>query len=875
MANTNAEIIALLQTDPSQAIRGVLDTLYLFNPATVNDLIELLNKVISNHGFLAVVVDELPETGQNGTVYFVPNGEGAPNSHDEYVWVAEKNAFELIGTTQVDLTDYVKNTDYASASNAGVVKLNTAYGIGAAGGGVITTIKAANDDIDKKTSSYRVIVPNNLDYAVKTSVTTNTIELTDDEKAAVRTWLSAVGTTEYATDGKVGVIKGSGASGLYCNSSGNLVASTASLSAYTSKPVTYVIGKGTLENVLAQYATAQYVDDQVFDVLDYVSNQTTPIKNNINQLDTNIRTVADWVNIKDEDGNRATLETEAQDAYRAINELNAKISDIETVADTAKSIAEGKATGYVFDTVEDMNAWLETNSSILKLGDNLYIRAVNVPDYWWDGETARQLETQKVDLTEYVKFTDYAVGGKPGVIKVSAAYGFGLAASNGYLTGVNRTLEQYNSAQTTTVISKGALENIKDDYIKRGITANTIELTDDEKTAARTWIGAIGDTDYAGTDGSPGTIRSSAAYGTQMVASGYLRAGSDTLESYNTRGVNFFVGKGTLENIKDDYVKRGLTENGIELTDDEKAAARTWLGALGSNDIKFSSTFACTVVNGYAQAMTIPTLERYNNLSQYAFIGKGTLESIKYDLVKQGITANTIALTDEEKAAAQAWLGVSGGTGGDYLPLSGGTLTGTLEISMPGSVAVSYDLLKFSMKTGKSATISMIGGATPVLDIDCGICVKYLRPNTIGGFSNTNIGNASSKWKGIYVLTTYAEKLNNGADIVIPTEGGTLALAPNTVAFTETTIELVDNTIHNTGETSSLTITLPTTDAMFTSQLNFTSGATATAFTAPDTIKWAGDDIVDNAFVPAANKRYSVMFYSDNVNVRAIVQGVE
>lgn len=95
------------------------------------------------------------------------------------------------------------------------------------------------------------------------------------------------------------------------------------------------------------------------------------------------------------------------------------------------------------------------------------------------------------------------------------------------------------------------------------------------------------------------------------------------------------------------------------------------------------------------------------------------------------------------------------------------------------------------------------------------------------------------------------------------------------VNFTTTSVELRDDTVYSTGETSALTITLPTTNATFTSQLNFTSGATATAFTAPDTIKWAGDDITDNAFVPAANKRYSVIFYSDNVNVRAIVQGVE
>ena len=69
----------------------------------------------------------------------------------------------------------------------------------------------------------------------------------------------------------------------------------------------------------------------------------------------------------------------------------------------AVSIAKGRATGYVFNTLADMDAWLEDidNMHRLVVGDNLYIRAIDVPDYWWDGEQKQQLETQKVDLSEY------------------------------------------------------------------------------------------------------------------------------------------------------------------------------------------------------------------------------------------------------------------------------------------------------------------------------------------------------------------------------------------------------------------------------------------------------------------------------------------
>lgn len=74
----------------------------------------------------------------------------------------------------------------------------------------------------------------------------------------------------------------------------------------------------------------------------------------------------------------------------------AKLSEVE-------SIAKGRATGHVFETETDMRTWIAANASALNLGDNLYIRATDVPDYWWDGTSAQPMETQKVDLTEYAK----------------------------------------------------------------------------------------------------------------------------------------------------------------------------------------------------------------------------------------------------------------------------------------------------------------------------------------------------------------------------------------------------------------------------------------------------------------------------------------
>lgn len=121
----------------------------------------------------------------------------------------------------------------------------------------------------------------------------------------------------------------------------------------------------------------------------------------------------------------------------------------------------------------------------------------------------------------------------------------------------------------------GTAPDVHDEYVWIDAT-QTFELIGTTQVDLTDYVKK---TDYAGTDGSPGIIRTSVSYGTQMVASGYIRAGVDTLETYKTRGVNSFIGKGTLENIKYDLVKQGITANTIALTDEEKASARQWQGA--------------------------------------------------------------------------------------------------------------------------------------------------------------------------------------------------------------------------------------------------------------------------------------------------------
>ena len=62
------------------------------------------------------VVQSLPATGAAGTIYLVSHGGTGNNVYDEYIYV--NNAFEMIGTTAVDLSGYVQSSDLVAVTNA-------------------------------------------------------------------------------------------------------------------------------------------------------------------------------------------------------------------------------------------------------------------------------------------------------------------------------------------------------------------------------------------------------------------------------------------------------------------------------------------------------------------------------------------------------------------------------------------------------------------------------------------------------------------------------------------------------------------------------------------------------------------------------------
>ncbi len=81
------------------------------------------------------VVTELPETGESGIIYFVPPiTRTTQNEYEEYMWIDE--AFELIGTTKVDLSDYytIEEVDNAMQAESDERKADDAKLLPLAGG---------------------------------------------------------------------------------------------------------------------------------------------------------------------------------------------------------------------------------------------------------------------------------------------------------------------------------------------------------------------------------------------------------------------------------------------------------------------------------------------------------------------------------------------------------------------------------------------------------------------------------------------------------------------------------------------------------------------------------------------------------------------
>lgn len=84
---------------------------------TANDVQSSINSALADiTGISFEIVTQLPESGLAGKFYLMANSGSGNNIYDEYIYYNSK--WEKIGTTEVDLSGYLKTTDMVAIQNS-------------------------------------------------------------------------------------------------------------------------------------------------------------------------------------------------------------------------------------------------------------------------------------------------------------------------------------------------------------------------------------------------------------------------------------------------------------------------------------------------------------------------------------------------------------------------------------------------------------------------------------------------------------------------------------------------------------------------------------------------------------------------------------
>lgn len=93
---------------------------------TQSQVQSLINSAVGNITSIRYEkVSSLPATGSNGVIYLVANTHGTQDIYDEYIWISDSKAFEKIGSTDIDLSAYVKKSELTAITTN---DLNTMWG---------------------------------------------------------------------------------------------------------------------------------------------------------------------------------------------------------------------------------------------------------------------------------------------------------------------------------------------------------------------------------------------------------------------------------------------------------------------------------------------------------------------------------------------------------------------------------------------------------------------------------------------------------------------------------------------------------------------------------------------------------------------------
>ena len=240
-------------------------------------------------------------------------------------------------------------------------------------------------------------------------------------------------------------------------------------------------------------------------------------------------------------------------------------------------------------------------------------------------------------------------------------------------------------------------------------------ITTDESTGVKsyTWVKLIRSTDEV----SPSTagIVKGGNYGLRVLTgqNGMLAGTPRTLEQYSSLNASFVIAKGTLGNIRSNYVKLGVTANDETLTDDQQTNACDWLGAVKktTSEYKLYGTDANgkAVLLGYTNGMAGSNIVQRNpdgsiqtivSTGEYHAVNNKRMISYVGNLPDNlTLTENTSAESGEvsegTKAKWQHWLGL-------------GIIIGKLEQEI-GTVGAFYPIIPDTWNFAEVPVVPKLG----------------------------------------------------------------------------------------------------------------------------------------------------------------------
>lgn len=95
----------------------------LINDSDYQTSTQVMTAIASIPQFKLKIVDSLPETGEKMVLYLVRKEVEPLNIFNEYLWIEETSSFELLGSTDIDLSEYYKKTETNNLLNGKVDKV--------------------------------------------------------------------------------------------------------------------------------------------------------------------------------------------------------------------------------------------------------------------------------------------------------------------------------------------------------------------------------------------------------------------------------------------------------------------------------------------------------------------------------------------------------------------------------------------------------------------------------------------------------------------------------------------------------------------------------------------------------------------------------